>query len=226
VSQRRVSAAGSLVLCHYAAAAWDVSYADVGYGRGHAESGAPVTLSCRRVFDQEEANKNAVRCRHDCTHRPLPLDIVWNLVSADIRSERDYSGFHHGLGARVDIVVERLRRHQAEHNAVLIRDDADVPLTFAQSIAHDADALIDPACWNIPTGNVRDARHIGLGSLAGQPCREPVSLSSLIPIHARESERLEPRRGPRAHISLVVVAVHDHGPVRVEPPHGLAAERL
>jgi len=62
--------------------------------------------------------------------------------------------------------------------------------------------------------------------LARQPGSEPVSLPRLIAIDSRESEADEPRRGPCAHVSLVVVAVGSDWLARIQPVGGAAIQGL
>ena len=53
-------------------------------------------------------------------------------------------------------------------------------------------------------------------SLERQPVGQPVHLAAAVVGCVGEAERLEPPRGPRAHVSEEVVAVDDDGPVGVE----------
>jgi hypothetical protein len=45
-------------------------------------------------------------------------------------------------------------------------------------------------------------------------------------MHAAEADAFEPRRGSRAEVSLIVVAVDDHRPARIERRRRLDVERL
>src|SRR3712207_8418598 len=47
-------------------------------------------------------------------------------------------------------------------------------------------------------------------TLFRSPPRPPVGLAGDVVVDVREAEALEPPRGSRAHVSLVVVAVDDH----------------
>src|SRR5712691_13426354 len=101
-----------------------------------------------------------------------------------------------------------------------------LPTALAHAIPYGSDLVVDVTCRNVAQCDIRHARRTCLAALARQPRGEPVSPSWLIPVDLLKSERLEPRRGPRAHISLVVVAVDDHRPRGVELPHRLAAKDL
>jgi len=87
-----------------------------------------------------------------------------------------------------------------------------------------ADALVEAARRHVALRDVRDAASAGVGALARQPGGEPVGASGLIAIDVREAEADEPRRGPCAQVSLVVVAVDDDRPAAIEALGSLAAQ--
>jgi len=67
---------------------------------------------------------------------------------------------------------------------------------------------------------------MSLFPLTRQPGSEPVGLARLIAMDVPEAEANEPRRGPCAHVSLVVVTVRDDRSVCVEPFGSLSIQGL
>jgi hypothetical protein len=103
---------------------------------------------------------------------------------------------------------------EAQDDAISIDDDQWLA---AHPIAQVPNPIVQSAHVNIALRDICDSWDMGLLPLAGQPGSEPVGLSSLIAIDVVEPEANEPRRGPGAHISLVVVAIRDDRTVRNEP---------
>src|SRR5207248_4703008 len=54
----------------------------------------------------------------------------------------------------------------------------------------------------------------------------PVGLAGGVVVDAGKAEAVEPRRGSWAHVSLIVVAVDDHRPRRIELPRSVGVEQL
>jgi hypothetical protein len=79
---------------------------------------------------------------------------------------------------------------------------------------------------NITLGNVRDSRDMGVSALTRQARSEPVGPPGLIAVDVSEPERGEPRRGPCARVSLVVMAVGNDGSARAEPLCGRSIQVL
>src|SRR6266851_4026470 len=177
-------------------------------------------------LDPEKPDWDAVRSGHEGARCLVCLQVVRRLPSTEVGPERDGARLHHLLDGRARIDAERLSVNQAEHNPLVVHDDAHVPGALAHAVVHGVNSLVDPARRNVPPGDIGDARGVSLLALPRQPRGEPVRLARLIAIYLPEPECLEPRRGSRAHISLVVVAVDNHGPLGVELPRRLATEGL
>jgi hypothetical protein len=96
----------------------------------------------------------------------------------------------------------------------------------ADWIAHIAHTLVESARVNITLGNVRDSRDMGVSALTRQARSEPVGPPGLIAVDVSEPERGEPRRGPCARVSLVVMAVGNDGTARAEPLCGRSIQVL
>src|SRR5260370_11047509 len=156
----------------------------------------------------------------------LFLEVVGHLAGAEVRSERHRARLHHLLHGRARIDAERLGADEAQHDAMLVHDDAAVPAACAHTVPHGANALVDPTRRGVPPRDICDARRVGFLPLPRQPRGEPVSLARLIPIDLPEPELLEPRPGPSPHAPLVVLAVYDHRPLGLELPWRLPAEGL
>jgi hypothetical protein len=59
-------------------------------------------------------------------------------------------------------------------------------------------------------------RYIGMLPFAGQSVGKPIRLAGSVAKDLSKTETFEPPRGPRAQVSLVIVAINDHRPVAVE----------
>jgi hypothetical protein len=117
---------------------------------------------------------------------------------------------HQLLDARLAPAFEGGPFYDAEDDPGPVDAHADVLVAHPPEHVHRVVA--------IPAG-----RHVaeGVGSEHGpavpwQAEREPVVLPADVVVHLGEAEGLEPPRGPWAHVSGVVAAVHDHGPVALE----------
>src|SRR5260370_3065382 len=89
-------------------------------------------------------------------------------------------------------------------------------------LSDGSNILIDSTGRHVMQSNVCDARCPRLPSLARQAGGKPIRLPWLITIDMLERERLEPRRGPCAQVSLVVMAIDDDGTITVKSAYRLS----
>ena len=130
------------------------------------------------ILDPEKPDQDAVRRGHEGARCPLRLQVVRRLPSAEVRPEGNWARLHHLLDGRARIDVERLVGvNHAEHNALVVHDDAHVPAALAQAVAHGANSLVDPARRNVPPGDLGDALRVSLVALPRQPRGEPIRLA-------------------------------------------------
>ena len=109
---------------------------------------------------------------------------------------------------------------------LVVDNDADGPSAMGDPILDGSNILIDSTGRHVMQRNVCDARCPRLPSFARQAGGKPIRLPGLVTIDMLEREPLEPRRGPCAQVSLVVMAIDDDGTVTVESAYRLATERF
>src|SRR6266403_1517404 len=181
----------------------------------------PVTF---HVFYPEKPDQDAIRGGDERMSDALLLEVLGRLAHPQIWPEGHRTRLHHLLYQSRRIDIRHLSVDDSQYDALCIEDNRKLPLARSHSILHVAHALIQPACRNVAPRDIRHTRNVCLLAFARQPGSEPVRLAGLIAIDIHESETCEPRRGPCAHVSLVVVAVDDEGPTRVESLGGFTVE--
>ena len=156
----------------------------------------------------------------------LSLNVFGQLSHFEIWSERQRAGLHDLFDWRAGPDLETVGKHKTKHDSIRIEDDAHVATSAANPLPDIFDAVTDRARRNVTFGDVADALRLGFPSLSRETGGKPVGLSGLVAVDVPEPQRLEPRRGPRAHVSLVVVAIDNDRPTGIEPLDGLSAERF
>src|SRR3989441_331263 len=117
-----------------------------------------------------------------------------------------------------------LLSQQPEHHPLRIDDDAGVP---APSASPDVtDGFRRAAGRHARSGDVADPDLVDSLAFAWLVFLVPGLFPGLVIDHPLESERLEPRRGPRGEVSAEVVAVDDHRPVAIQPGRGRRIQLL
>ena len=164
----------------------------------------------------DEADQDAVGRRHQRVLNTLLLEIRGHLADAKIRPEGHWCGVHHIFDTALRIRVQQLGCDESQHDAFSIYDDQRLDVVSAEALPHLAHLLRETSRRNFPRCDIGDARDAGVFALAWESSGEPVGLSRLISMDG-EPEACEPRRGPRAQVSLVVVAVRNNGTARVQP---------
>src|SRR2546422_6223801 len=84
---------------------------------------------------------------------------------------------------------------RAEHDALLVDDDAGVPAGGADATPHVLQPILEPAGGDIGANVL--ARACALRPLQQQAERAPVDLAGDVVVHTREADALEPPRGSR-----------------------------
>jgi len=170
-----------------------------------------------------QPDQDAIGSRHDCVSKTLLLEVVGHVACAEVRPESHRSGVHHLLDGRRGVAGQRVETDEPQDDAIGIDDDKRL---VAHPIAHVGNPLAQLTCRNVALRNFRDYRDMCLFPRARQPRSEPVSFPGLIPVDVCEAEANEPRRGPCAHISLLVVAVRNDWLARVQPLAGFLIQCL
>src|SRR5712692_4558963 len=156
----------------------------------------------------------------------LLLEVVGHLARPDVRPEGHWSRVHHILDCGRRISCQLPGVDEPQHDTISINDDQRLAAIAADAIAHIAHTLVESARVNVTLGYIRDSRDMGISALTRQPRSEPVGPPSLVAVDVSEPERGEPRRGPCAHVSLVVMAVGNGGSAGVEPFGGRSIQVL
>src|SRR5437660_2110217 len=183
-----------------------------------------MTAVTFHVFDPEKPDQDAIRGGDERVSAALLLEVLGHRAHLQMWPEGHRTRLHHLLYQSRRTDARRLSVDHAQYDAFCIEDNRKLPLVRSHSSLHVAHALLEPACRNIAQRYIRQTRNVCLLAFARQPGSEPVRLAGLITIDIHESEACEPRRGPCAHVSLVVVAVDDEGSTGVESLGGLAVE--
>ena len=113
-----------------------------------------------------------------------------------------------------------------EDDASFVEDEARVPAATVEELAHVGQAIVEAAGRNVGPDVRCDPSSASLHTLEREPGAAPVGLSGHVVVDLLEPERLEPRRGSWAQVSLRVVAVDDHRAAALETLNALAVELL
>jgi hypothetical protein len=115
-------------------------------------------------------------------------------VSASARSDRARPEGHGVFGPDIPTGAQRLSAEEAQDDALLVPDDADLPLV-THPLGDGRDEFVGQARRSARTGDAADA-----GAAVGFPFerkseRAPVGLAGGVVVDACEAEAFEPRRG-------------------------------
>src|SRR5215211_8369266 len=121
---------------------------------------------------------------------------------------------------------ESYLRQQPEHDPLLVYDLAPIPTRLLHPLPHRANLLCRSAGRHVSPGCLPDSGHGSQPAFPGEPTREPVRLAGHVVVDPLEAQTFEPPRGPRTHVSLVVVAVDDNRPISLKPSGRLLVQLL
>src|SRR5262249_48361853 len=136
-------------------------------------------------------------------------------LEAGTRPDRARPRRHRALDGRRIRAVECAPPEQAEDNLTIVCDNADVP-PLAEPARHLGNRLVGATGGRLPARDTGDARAAVSSTLERETVGAPVDFAAGVVVDAREAEAVEPRRGSWAHVSLAVIAIHDHRPRRLE----------
>src|SRR5438034_3968086 len=177
------------------------------------------------ILPSEHADEDAVGARHDDSGELLVAHPLRNLLPPRARPDRARPERHRVFGRDALAGAQCPPAEETLDDAFAVRDDADLPLV-AHAFGDVGDELVGQAPRSIRTGDAPDARAAVGRALERKPERAPVGLARDVVVDAGEAEVFEPRRGSWARVSLGVVAVNDHRPLRVERGRRFAVQRL
>lgn len=104
----------------------------------------------------------------------------------------------------------------AEHDALVVDDDAGLSAVSPNAIRDVANSLVEPAGRHVTIGDVAEPGLIDGLALARLIEREPALLAGREVEDAGEAKALEPPRGPRRKVSGEIAAVDDQRAAAVE----------
>src|SRR5262249_19590080 len=140
----------------------------------------------------------------------LFLQIFRRLLERPTRTDSSGAKLHQLFGGGVRVSGHRLQTQRAERHAPAINHDAHVPTRTPDAVINGAGAFIQRADRRIRPREVAGVRDAGLLAFAGQPVGEPIGLAGGVTKDMSKPETFEPPRGPRAQVSLIIVAINDH----------------
>ena len=177
------------------------------------------------ILPSKHAGKGAVGPGHDHSSEVLVAHASCDGVSASARSDRARPKRHRVFGQDTFAGSQRLSAEETQDDAGVVHHDADLP-HVPHAFCDVGDVLVRAARRSVGTCDASDARAAVGFSLERKPEGAPVGLTGDVVVDADEAEVFEPPRGSRARVSLRVVAVDDHRPLRVERGRRVAVERL
>jgi hypothetical protein len=163
------------------------------------------------VFAPDHAEEPAHRVRDEgVAHLSTPPHVIKHLVGAHTRAKRCWPILHDILGQRFGSLIERIPPDPAEDYPLVVHDDTLVPPVGSHQLRDVGDGCVEPAGWNVGERQVSDYWEVGVLPFTRKTRRQPIGLSGDVMENVRESEALEPPRGSRAQVSLIVPTVgHD-----------------
>ena len=176
--------------------------------------GVPSQLD---VLAPENSNKNTVGASDKETGQILVSHTIRDRLQSSARSDRPRPRRHCLLNTHTLVFTNRATTQQPENDAFIVDDDAKVPVC-RQACGYLCDLLVEPTRGRAGTDDASGASAAVVAALERKSERAPIGLTCGVVVDVCEAERFEPRRGPRAQVSLVVVAVGDHRPLPVEVP--------
>jgi hypothetical protein len=114
------------------------------------------------------------------------------------------------FGGGVRIGRDRVQTKRAEWRILAIDHDAHVPTRSSDAVVDIANAVIQVAGRRVRPREIAGMRDAGLLSFTGQSVCEPVRLACGVAKDLSKTETFEPPRGPRAQVSLIIVAIDDN----------------
>ena len=176
------------------------------------------------IFAPDEPYEPSIRRRHQRRVVTPPIHVLEHLDRAHVGPERARPGAHQVADAAIGITVELGLEHAAEYDALFVDDDARVPVRCGPT--RDADRVVDAAGGDVGPRDVLEADRARGSAFERQPVRAPVGLPGRVLVDLRESETVEPPRGPWAQVSLKIVAVDDHRTIPAKRGGTLRVELL
>lgn len=93
--------------------------------------------------------------------------VVRQLTGWEIRSEGHGARVHDFLDGGRGVGAQRIGEDEAQHDSLLIDDDAQIPAARSHAFPQVAHALIDPTRRDITPRRIRHARRAGFAALTG-----------------------------------------------------------
>lgn len=156
------------------------------------------------------------RC-HEHTGPAVAPHVVQQPLDRRIRAEGRRAELHQLLYRPIRVTGKPGAVEQREDDPIVVDHDAGIPTSSGYPLSYGTQPLLGMTGRHLAPGELCSLGHARALVLHRQPEGEPGALADSVVINLAKTEALEPRRGPRAHVSLRVMAVDDHGPVAIEP---------
>src|SRR5262249_42385495 len=133
------------------------------------------------------------------------------LLHRRVRANRDGRSTHRLLNGLACAALRRSNREESQDHAV-VADDHTPARALDYTVQDLLNALVQMTGWHLGKGKIGSGDLVR-PALSWKPAGKPVGLAARVAHYFVETQALEPRRGSRAQVSLVVRAVHDDRPI-------------
>src|SRR5215468_12533630 len=154
----------------------------------------------------------------------LSLQMFRRLLESPTRADSGGARLHQFFGGGVRVCDHRVQTQRAERHTPVIDHDAHVPTRSLNAVIDGADAVIQMAGRHVRPRQIAGAWDACLLPFAGKSVGEPIRLAGGVSKDLSKTETFEPPRGPRAQVSLVIVAIDDHRLVAIKRPRRPAVQ--
>lgn len=139
----------------------------------------------------------------------VPAQVVERLLNFGARTDRDRTQLHDLLDRCVRVRFFCLVSQQAKHDPVIIQYGAKNGSVFGYTLQSFTDGLRQTAAGYCALQKIDHQTRLAVFCLYPQPVSKPVHLTGHVTVDLTESKALEPRRGPWAQVSLIIVTIHN-----------------
>ena len=172
---------------------------------------------CFEIVAANHAKQASLWIRDEgIAHLPASPHVLEHLMDAHARSECRGPLLHHTLGRCLPVIPELVQSDPAEDHPLVVDHDTLVPPTRSDQALGVGDSRVDAGRRDVAADEIADYRNMGVLALTRKTRRQPVGLSSDVMVNLRETEALEPPRGSRAQVSLIVPAIGHDGSLAVQ----------
>jgi hypothetical protein len=122
--------------------------------------------------------------------------------------------------------VQGFPAQQPEHNTCAVHNHTPVPTSRLDARRDLTNMVIDMTHWDIASHDLPNVGRARTVALSRQAIGEPIQLAGNVIKNPCKAQAFKPPRGPRAEVSLQVIAVNNNGLILLERCGCLAIELL